>query len=131
MTLEPLLAASPAIQIHTAAALVALALGTVQVVRPKGGGAHKWMGWLWVALMAVVALSSFGIHELRLWGPWSPIHILSVITLVGLWGAVRAVRQGRISDHRRIMMKLFWLALIGAGAFTLVPGRLLHQVVFG
>lgn len=131
MTLEPLLAASPAIQIHTAAALAALALGTVQVTRPKGSSAHKWMGWLWVALMAVVALSSFGIHELRLWGPWSPIHLLSVITLVGLWGAVRAVRQGRISDHRRIMMKLFWLALIGAGAFTLVPGRLLHQVVFG
>jgi uncharacterized membrane protein len=131
MTLEPLLAASPAIQIHTAAALAALALGTVQVMRPRGSGVHKRMGWLWVALMAVVALSSFGIHELRLWGPWSPIHILSVITLVGLWGAVRAVRQGRILDHRRIMMKLFWLALIGAGAFTLVPGRLLHQVVFG
>ena len=131
MTLEPLLAASPAIQIHTAPALAAQALRTLQVTRSKGSGAHKRMGWLWVALMAVVALSSFGIHELRLWGPWSPIHLLSVITLVGLWGAVRAVRQGRISDHRRIMMKLFWLALIGAGAFTLVPGRLLHQVLFG
>ena len=34
--------------------------------------------------MAVVAVSSFWIHQIRLVGPWSPIHLLSIFTLVML-----------------------------------------------
>jgi uncharacterized membrane protein len=30
--------------------------------------------------MAMVAISSFWIHQIRLLGPWSPIHLLSVFT---------------------------------------------------
>jgi uncharacterized membrane protein len=32
--------------------------------------------------MAVVAASSFWIHQMRLVGPFSPIHLLSIFTLV-------------------------------------------------
>ena len=29
------------------------------------------------------------------------------------------------------MLNLFWMALVGAGAFTLAPGRVMHAAVFG
>lgn len=29
------------------------------------------------------------------------------------------------------MIKLYLLALVGAGIFTLLPGRIMHAVVFG
>jgi uncharacterized membrane protein len=37
-----------------------------------------------VALMALVAISSFWIHEIRLVGPFSPIHLLSIFVLAML-----------------------------------------------
>jgi uncharacterized membrane protein len=68
MSLAPLLNASPAIQLHAFAALTVFVLGVVQLTAPKGTLPHRTLGWVWVALMAVVAGSSFFIHEIRLWG---------------------------------------------------------------
>ena len=62
MTLAPLLEAAPAIPLHAFAAMAAFALGLVQFAAPKGTLPHRTVGWTWVALMAVVALSSFWIH---------------------------------------------------------------------
>jgi uncharacterized membrane protein len=36
-----------------------------------------------------------------------------------------------IRAHRKTMLSLFWLALVGAGLFTLLPGRIMGQMVFG
>jgi uncharacterized membrane protein len=74
MTLAPLLAASPVIQIHAFAALGAFGLGIAQLAAPKGTLPHRTLGWTWVALMVVVAVSAFFIHTIRMWGPFSPIH---------------------------------------------------------
>ena len=40
-------------------ALAALGLGIIQMIRPKGTVLHRWLGRIWVAMMAFVALSSF------------------------------------------------------------------------
>src|SRR5258707_5849073 len=77
MSLAPLLDAVPAIPLHAFAAMSAFALGMVQFAAPKGTLPHRTIGWIWVLLMATVAVSSFWIHQLRLVGPWSPIHLLS------------------------------------------------------
>jgi uncharacterized membrane protein len=84
-----------------------------------------------VLLMASVAVSSLWIHQLRLLGPWSPIHLLSIFTLVMLPLAVWRAHTHRVADHRRIMILLFTGALVVAGLFTLLPGRIMHSVVFG
>ena len=131
MTLAPLLAASPAIQLHAFAALAAFALGAVQLAAPKGTIPHRLFGWLWAGLMLAVIISSFFIHEIRLWGPWSPIHLLSIFTLVTLPLAVLAARRHDVRRHRRAMTQLFVGALVIAGVFTLLPGRIMHAVVFG
>jgi uncharacterized membrane protein len=82
MSLAPLLDAAPAIPLHAFAAMAAFALGPVQFAAPKGSLPHRTIGWVWVGLMASVALSSFWIHQIRLVGPWSPIHLLSIYVLI-------------------------------------------------
>jgi uncharacterized membrane protein len=131
MTLEPLLQASPAIRIHAFAAMAAFVLGAVQLVAAKGTLPHRALGSIWIALMLVVCISSFFIHQLRLWGEWSPIHLLSIYTLAVLPFAVLAAHQHDVTRHRRRMIGLFLGALVIAGLFTLWPGRIMYQVVFG
>lgn len=84
MDIAPLTGAPFAIRLHAYAALTAFALGGVQLARTKGTAQHRALGYTWVALMLVVALSLFWIHELRVWGDWSPIHLLSIFTLAML-----------------------------------------------
>jgi len=122
MSLAPLLNAAPAIPLHALAAIAAFVLGLVQFLAPKGTLPHRTIGWIWVLLMAAVAISSFWIHTIRLAGPFSPIHLLSIFTLIMLPLAVWRAHQHRVTDHRRIMIMTFSGALVIAGLFTLVPG---------
>ena len=131
MSPDPLLAAPPPIPGHALAALASFVIGSLQLLLVKGTARHRLLGWLWVGLMALVAISGFFIHELRLVGAWSPIHLLSVLTLVTLVLALRAARRGDVAAHARAMKMLFWLALVLAGAFTFLPGRVMHAVLFG
>ena len=81
--------------------------------------------------MMLVAGTSLFIHTIRLWGPWSPIHLLSLFTLgIVPLGLMRA-RRHDVGRHRAIMMWTYGLALVAAGVFTLAPGRIMHAVVFG
>jgi uncharacterized membrane protein len=131
MSFTPLLAAPAVIQWHAFAALGAFGLGAVQLAAPKGTIPHRLFGWIWAILMLAVVVSSFFIHTIRLWGPWSPIHLLSVFTLIMLPLAVLQARRHQVERHRRAMTGLFVGALVIAGAFTLLPGRIMHAVVFG
>ena len=131
MSLAPLLEAAPAIPLHAFAAMAAFVLGLVQFAAPKGTLPHRTLGWIWVALMTVVAASSFWIHQIRLVGPFSPIHLLSIFTLVVLPLAVWRAHTHRVADHRRMMIFIFAGALVVAGLFTLAPGRIMHRVIFG
>ena len=131
MNLAPLLTASPAIQIHAYAAMSAFALGVVQLAAPKGTLPHRTLGWVWVTLMLIVSVSAFFIHQLRLWGQWSPIHLLAIFTLVMLPVAVTAAHRHDVKRHSRTMIGIFVGALLLAGLFTFVPGRIMHGVAFG
>jgi uncharacterized membrane protein len=131
MTFAPLLAASPAIELHAFAAMTAFVLGIVQLSAPKGTIPHRTLGWIWVLLMLAVSISAFWIHQLRLWGPWSPIHLLAIFTLITLPIAVLHARRHRIAQHRWAMISIFFGALVVAGLFTFVPGRIMHDVAFG
>ena len=131
MSLAPLLDAAPAIPVHAFAAMAAFVLGVIQLAAPKGTLPHRTIGWIWVVLMLAVAASSFWIHQIKLWGPSSPIHLLSIFTLVMLPLGVWYAHSHRVVDHRRVMIGIFSGALVIAGLFTLLPGRIMHTVVFG
>ena len=131
MTLAPLLDASPIIQFHAAFAFAAIGLGAVQLLAPKGTLPHRTMGWAWAIVMILVAGTSLFIHTIRMWGPWSPIHLLSLFTLGVVPLAVLQARQHNVRAHRLAMLSIFTLALIVTGLFTLAPGRIMNKVVFG
>ena len=69
--------------------------------------------------------------SLRLWGPFSPIHLLSIWTLFSLVMGVYHARHGNIRQHKTWMGLLYILALLATGVFTLWPGRVTHGVFFG
>lgn len=129
--MEPLLQAGFAIQIHTLLAVVGFVVGCVQLLLPKGTSLHRVLGWIWVVALAIVSVSSFWIQELMPVGPFwgfSPIHLLSVFVLYNLWAGVRAARSADVARHKRHMVMTFIGGILIAGAFTFVPGRLLHEV---
>lgn len=132
MTLAPLLAADFAIQLHAATAIAAVVLGAGILWRRKGTALHRALGRLWVALMVVTATAALFINEIGMIGPFSPIHLFSLFTYVSLFNGLKAVLVDRdIRRHRAEMQGLYLGALVLAGAFTLLPGRRMHMVLFG
>ena len=129
MSLAPFLAEGVAVKLHLVLAILALALGTWLMVRRKGAPAHKMLGRVWAAMMAVVAVSSFWVTGLRAPGQFSVIHLLSVFTLGTLVVAIWAIRSGRVQTHRFSMIGIYAGGLIGAGAGAFAPGRLISQLL--
>jgi uncharacterized membrane protein len=131
MNLTALTAASPVIQAHAYAAFAAIGLGAAQLTLPKGRMPHRAAGYVWAALMLTVAGTSLFIHTIRLIGPFSPIHLLSLLTLFAVPAAVHAARARQTRAHSRAMRQIYFLALMVTGLFTLWPGRIMHNVAFG
>ena len=125
---QPEIRLSPWMVVHLCAILPAIPLGAVMLWRRKGDRLHRLLGRVWVALMAVAATASFGLHGIT--GHIGPIHILSAITLVALPRAIWQARKGRIAEHRRTMT-IVYASLIVAGYFTLLPTRLIGHFLFG
>ncbi len=121
---------SPVIVVHLSFAVVAFAIGLIQLLGPKGTLPHRILGWTWVVVMMTVAISSFFIHAINPKG-FSLIHILSVITVCALPLGVYAARRHKVNLHGRIMRNTFIAGLVIAGLFTFFPGRLVWQMFFG
>ena len=119
------------IPLHAIMAMIAIILGGIQLSMKKGGAIHKLLGRLWVGLMMFVAITSFFIHEIKLWGAYSPIHLLSLWTIFILGVGVYYARVGNIKRHKQVMITTYFFALILTGFFTLMPGRIMHQILIG
>ncbi|WP_370203215.1 DUF2306 domain-containing protein [Bradyrhizobium elkanii] len=126
-----MLDAAPAIPLHAFAAMAAFVLGSIQLAVPKGTLPHRTLGWIWVILMLVVAGSSFWIHQIQLGRSLEPdppaVDLLAGALVLG----VMAARSHNVRRHRFTMIGIFFGALLIAGLFTLMPGRIMHAVVFG
>jgi uncharacterized membrane protein len=127
---------TPIIAVHMTAALGALVTGPVAlwarlgaVKRPR---LHRAFGYAWVTLMVVTAVSAMFIRDFRLpnLAGFTPIHLLVPATLAGLFGAFRALFKGDIAGHKKLMQRLYMGACVTAGAFTLLPGRYLGNLVW-
>ena len=116
---------------HAITALLAVIIGAIQLASGKGTMQHRVLGYLWVSMMMYVSISSFFIAEIQLWGPYSPIHLLSAWTVLTLCTGVYFARVGNIKAHQLNMQLLYGLALILTGLFTLLPNRVMGQIFFG
>lgn len=139
MSLDPLLGAPWVIQVHAFAAMAAFLLGVIQFAAPKGTLPHKTIGVVWIVLMAAVTVSSIFIRpsidpSLPFLKWFSPIHILTVITAVGLYQGVGFLMKGgpNLKRHKAPFIGMFIGGLIIAGGLAgALPGRIMNQVVFG
>lgn len=123
--------AEPAIvQVHTAAALGALAAGVAQLIGPKGALPHRALGYAFVALMLVTAGTALFIRQAND-GNFSALHVFVPLTFMGLFGLVANARSGNVREHRSAAVALFFAALILPGLFAFMPGRLMWAVLFG
>jgi uncharacterized membrane protein len=138
MSLDPLLSAPWVIQVHAFGAIAAIFLGLVQFAAPKGTLPHRTLGGVWIVLMATIAVSSIFIRPalfpgLPIWKWFSPIHIFTIVTIVGLVQGVLILTRGgaNLKKHAGGFIGLFIGGLIIAGALAFIPGRIMHQVAFG
>jgi uncharacterized membrane protein len=135
MTLEPLVHAPFAVQLHVATVVPAFAIGTWQIFASrKGAPAHRALGYVYLALMTVTATAALFIHSLMPKGPFggfSPIHLFVIGTLIGVVSALNAARTHNIRGHRGAMIGVYVGGLLIAGSLAFLPGRVMHRVLFG
>ncbi len=128
---------TPIIAVHISAALCALIIGPFAIWARLGIKQrpilHRAAGYAWITMMLASAISAIFIRDTKLpnlFG-YTPIHLFIPITLIGLYFAVHFVIQKKYEAHRKTMQSLYWLACVTPGIFTLVPGRLLGNIVWG
>jgi uncharacterized membrane protein len=135
MSLEPLLNASLPIKIHVFTVVPAFVLGTWLIFfSRKGARNHRAVGFVYLALMTITAIAALFIHTIMPNGPFfgfSPIHIFSILTLSGVVSALYHAKKHNIPRHKRAMLGVYIGGLLIAGAFTFLPGRIVHQIFFG
>ncbi len=122
---------TPLIAVHASAAIAATVIGPFALwarlglrQRPR---LHRALGYAWVTLMIVTAVSAIFIRNgsLALVAGFSPIHLLIPLVLFGLFGAFWFLFRGNVNAHRKTMVRLYVGSCVIAGIFTLLPGRLL------
>ncbi|GAA6207116.1 DUF2306 domain-containing protein [Cognatishimia sp. WU-CL00825] len=126
----PLLNATPVLQLHVASAILAICLAPIVIFRERRDRSHKQLGYFWVSAMMICAISSLWLHGIRLWGLFSPIHLLSLWTIFGLGYAVRQAIRGNIAAHRKTMKSIAFWGLGVAGSLTFMPGRMMNEIAF-
>ena len=109
---------------HLATIGLALGLTPFILLRRRGDAVHRTVGYVWMAAVIITAVSTFWIRETNP-GKLSLIHLLSLFTLIQLPRVVLAARRHDVTAHRRGIQLFVIGALLIAGFFTFVPGRIL------
>jgi uncharacterized membrane protein len=128
---------TPLIAVHMTAALLATAIGPVALWARKGAvqrpTLHRAAGYAWVTLMLLAATSAIFIHGANGFhiGGFGIIHLLILLTYGMLFKAFWYLAKRNFAGHRKTMQGLYVGACIVAGAFTLMPDRLLGRLVLG
>jgi len=124
--------APPLVLIHLASVVAAMPIGLLLLIGLKGAGRHRTLGWTWVGLVAVGAVSSFFLRDLAGGGGFSGFHIATAIVAVLLPFAVLAARTHRVRWHAALMVYLLF-GIVSTGLFAVYPGfteRLLPRAIY-
>jgi len=119
---------------HLGTIAPAFLLATFMMVTKKGTEVHKLIGRIYMVLMlftAMVTLLMSAQVGPRLFNHFGFIHLLSALVLYNVPSAYWAIKNGNVKRHKRAMIGLYIGGLIVAGGFTLMPGRMLGNVLFG
>jgi len=135
MNLSPLLHASLAVQIHVVTVVPTFVIGTYQIfLSKKGEPFHRALGYAYLTLLTITCIDALFIHEImpKSWFyGFSPLHVLVLLTLVCVVGALRAAWAHDIPRHRSAVLGTYIGGLLVAISLVLLPGRIMHAVFFG
>ena len=115
--------------VHLATLSVALLITPVMLLRKRGDMNHRMLGWIWAICMFTTALISLDIRMINK-GGFSFIHILSVLTIVGVPVLVMSARRRDLRRHRGQARGFVIGSLLVAGFFTFPFNRLLGSWLF-
>jgi uncharacterized membrane protein len=110
--------------LHLGTIAVALGLTPVLLLRRRGDDLHRVLGWTWASAMFITAALTFFVRVINP-GHLSPIHLLSLLTIVAVPRLVWQARGHRIAQHRRGVRTVVTFALLLAGVLTFPFGRML------
>jgi uncharacterized membrane protein len=102
--------------VHLIASLIALAVGALVLVRPKGTAVHKLRGRIYVVTILVTSITALGIYRVGgfFFAHWFGVAAL-IVTTVGFTAAhFKIPRAGWIHLHLTCMLMSFYI-LIGGG----------------
>lgn len=116
-----------ATRIHATIILVLVVAGWIMLALPKGDRRHRTFGWIWVGGMAAMGATSLTVPH---GDSWVAAYIGGGSALALLAYGIYAVKTRRLRNHGRTMAMLM-IALVLMTLLALMPGRLLHDVVFG
>ena len=132
MTLDPLMTAPLAVQLHVGFAVVALCVGPFTLFRTWRDRLHKVLGYIWVVGIVGLALSGLAIASaMPVLGPFGPIHLFSLLALWGVAHGLWCIRRRNVAGHRAAMQSVWFGAMGLAGVFTLLPWRVMNDVLLG
>jgi len=112
------------IWLHLGTIAVALGLTPVLLLRRRGDSRHRLLGWIWASAMFITAVITLFVRVINP-GHLSPIHLLSLLTIVAVPRLVWQARGHRIAQHRRGVRTVVTFALLLAGVLTFPFGRML------
>jgi uncharacterized membrane protein len=115
--------------LHLATLAVVLAITPIMLLRKRGDSRHRLLGWIWSICLFATALISLDIRMINR-GGFSLIHILSVVTIIGVPVLILAARRHDIRRHRGQARAFVVGALLVAGFFTFPFDRLLGSWLF-
>lgn len=127
---------TPLIAFHMACAIAATLTGAIALWARRHASPLPWLhriaGYGFVLLMLATAISALFIRDFKLpnWAGFTPIHLLIPVTLGGLALSFWHLAHRRIAQHRSVMRKLYLGSCVVAGLFTLLPGRLLGNLLW-
>ena len=112
--------------LHVVCAIVALIVGAVIFLSPKGTSSHIRVGWIYVASMFALNASALSIY--RLTGSWNVFHVIAVASLAMVAGGIlqaryRAARPNWLWRHYHYMAWSYvgLLAATSNEAFVRIP----------
>ena len=131
------------IYVHAFFALAAVPVGLYIFFKKKGTNQHRFIGRIWVFCLLTVSVTALFITSPMtdtIFNPrlYSWIHLLIPYTIGALIYSIYSIRQfnkkkleKHLNSHKYSMIGTYVGALLVAGAFTLTPGRIFYEILFG
>jgi uncharacterized membrane protein len=126
LNLAPFFSAALATRIHLVVILGLVVTGWLMLALPKGDRRHKALGWTWISTMVAMSLVSLAVPHSDSWvAAYAGGGSALVLMAVGIY----FVKRRQLRNHGRTMAMLM-IALVLMTLLSLLPGRLMHDVLF-